>query len=63
MWSRIYGEELYDHSIDPNEMTNLATRDQFNKLKMNLRKMLKEKLGDLLNETPTQYVSTYYEYQ
>lgn len=49
-WSRIYGEELYDHSIDPDEMTNLAARDQFNELKLRLRKLLREKLNDSTDE-------------
>lgn len=49
-WSRVYGEELYDHSIDPDEMTNLATRDQFNELKLHLKEMLRRKLNDSMNE-------------
>lgn len=50
VWSRIHGEELYDHTIDPHELINLATRDRFDKLKLHLMNKLKEKLGD----TPTQ---------
>lgn len=56
-WSRIYGEELYDHSIDPNELTNLATREQFNRLKLHLRQLLRDKLNDSINDTPTQNIS------
>ncbi|KAJ6632748.1 Iduronate 2-sulfatase, partial [Pseudolycoriella hygida] len=37
----VYGEELYDHSIDPDENMNLALRGQFKDLKDELLKLLK----------------------
>lgn len=49
-WSQIYGEELYDHSIDPGEKMNLATRVQFAKQKLHLNELLREKLNDPKND-------------
>lgn len=43
-WNITYGEELYDHSIDPDEMMNLATRSPFIELTLQLNKLLREKL-------------------
>lgn len=40
-----YGEEMYDHSIDPGEMMNLAARAPFSEFKSQLRELLKEKLA------------------
>ncbi|XP_055631229.1 iduronate 2-sulfatase [Toxorhynchites rutilus septentrionalis] len=42
-WTKLYGEELYDHSIDPNENMNLAERPQLLEIKehLNLRLQMK----------------------
>ncbi|GAB0089992.1 iduronate 2-sulfatase [Sergentomyia squamirostris] len=42
-WNMVYGEELYDHSIDSEENINLATRSQFDKIKMIFMDILKAK--------------------
>uniref|UniRef100_A0A182JRP6 Sulfatase N-terminal domain-containing protein n=1 Tax=Anopheles christyi TaxID=43041 RepID=A0A182JRP6_9DIPT len=42
-WSKIYGEELYDHSIDPQENMNLIDREPLAAVKDALRMKLKEK--------------------
>ncbi|XP_052899267.1 iduronate 2-sulfatase [Anopheles moucheti] len=42
-WSTIYGEELYDHSIDPQENMNLSDRTPLMTIKDSLRMKLKEK--------------------
>ncbi|XP_055701276.1 iduronate 2-sulfatase [Phlebotomus papatasi] len=44
-WDKIFGEELYDHSLDPEENINLASRTQLNDIKMYLRSILKEKFN------------------
>lgn len=36
---------MYDHSVDPGEMMNLASRAPFNGFKSQLRELLKEKLS------------------
>lgn len=42
-WNQIVGEELYDHSFDAEENINLADRKPLNKIKKELKKMLKRK--------------------
>lgn len=41
-WRKSYGEELYDHSIDPQETMNLAGRTELATIKLNLKKLLKQ---------------------
>lgn len=41
-WTKIYGEELYDHSIDPQENINLADRPQMQETKNWLLSRLKK---------------------
>ncbi|XP_055609814.1 iduronate 2-sulfatase [Uranotaenia lowii] len=42
-WSEIFGEELYDHSIDPKENLNLADRPQLKPIKTWLKQQLQDK--------------------
>lgn len=42
-WQKIYGEELYDHSIDGDENMNLAHRQGFEDIKNKLRQQLMKK--------------------
>lgn len=39
-WRKIYGEELYDHSIDGDENINLAHHFGFEDIKIELRNRL-----------------------
>lgn len=39
-WNTIYGEELYDHRLDPKENMNLSDRPEFDNIKNKLRKIL-----------------------
>lgn len=39
-WQVVYGEELYDHCIDPHEKLNLVGRREFSHLKWELRHLL-----------------------
>lgn len=43
-WHRFYGEELYDHSIDPNELINLHDRNEYQDLKLKLKKVLRDRI-------------------
>lgn len=45
-WHKRYGEELYDHSIDPDENMNLANRHEFAALKLQLYRILRNKLDN-----------------
>lgn len=45
-WHKRYGEEMYDHSIDPDENMNLANRNEFNTLKLQLYHILRNKLDN-----------------
>lgn len=40
-FNTVYGEELYDHSFDPDENMNLALRRQFKDFKAELLKLLR----------------------
>ncbi|XP_039443397.1 iduronate 2-sulfatase [Culex pipiens pallens] len=42
-WSQLYGEELYDHSIDPKENLNLLDRPQLGEVKSWLKLRLQQK--------------------
>jgi iduronate 2-sulfatase len=39
-WTTVYGKELYDHLIDPQENMNLASREELNFVTSSLRKQL-----------------------
>ncbi|XP_031631484.1 iduronate 2-sulfatase isoform X2 [Contarinia nasturtii] len=43
-WHKYYGEELYDHSIDPEENLNLVNRHEFDAIKLQLKHLLRSKL-------------------
>ena len=45
-WNRFYGEELYDHSIDPDEYINLYDRYEFAAIKLQLKHLLRTKLDN-----------------
>lgn len=45
-WHRFYGEELYDHSIDPDEYMNLYDRREFAALKSQLKHLLRSKVDN-----------------
>lgn len=45
-WNRFYGEELYDHSIDPDEYMNLYDRYEFVAIKLQLKHILRSKLDN-----------------
>lgn len=42
-WQKMYGEELYDHSIDRDENMNLAYRQGFEDIKNKLKQQLMKK--------------------
>lgn len=42
-WQKIFGEELYDHSIDKDENINLAHRQGFEDIKNKLKEQLMKK--------------------
>jgi iduronate 2-sulfatase len=42
-WHQMYGEELYDHSIDSDEYMNLADRQSIDSLKVALKRILRSK--------------------
>uniref|UniRef100_A0A1B0C9E5 Putative iduronate 2-sulfatase-signalp detected n=1 Tax=Lutzomyia longipalpis TaxID=7200 RepID=A0A1B0C9E5_LUTLO len=44
-WEKIFGEELYDHSIDPHENINLASRSPLSEIKMHFRDILRKKFN------------------
>ncbi|XP_058837730.1 iduronate 2-sulfatase [Topomyia yanbarensis] len=44
-WTKIYGEELYDHSIDPQENVNLSNRPQLLQVKAFLMSRLQTKFN------------------
>ncbi|XP_052127808.1 iduronate 2-sulfatase isoform X2 [Frankliniella occidentalis] len=39
-WTKVYGSELYDHVIDPNENLNLGDRENLNPLILSFKSML-----------------------
>lgn len=45
-WHKRYGEELYDHSIDPDENLNLAHRYELAAIKLQLYRILRKKLDN-----------------
>lgn len=45
-WNRFYGEELYDHTIDPDEYINLYDRHEFAAIKLQLKHLLRTKLDN-----------------
>lgn len=45
-WNRFYGEELYDHSTDPDEYTNLYDQHEFAAIKLQLKHLLRTKLDN-----------------
>lgn len=45
-WNRYYGEELYDHTIDPDEYINLYDRHEFAAIKLQLKHLLRTKLDN-----------------
>ena len=46
------GRELYDHSADPHEFTNLADREEFAKVIGELRRALAKKAEGTVPKTP-----------
>ncbi|KAK5643922.1 hypothetical protein RI129_007767 [Pyrocoelia pectoralis] len=40
-WNKVFGQELYDHNLDPNENMNLVTRPEMNEMINFLRKKLR----------------------
>lgn len=45
VWQNVYGEELYDHSTDAEENTNLAKHENYQEIKKHLKNMLEQKNG------------------
>lgn len=45
-WNRFYGEELYDHTTDPDEYINLYDRQEFAAIKLQLKNLLRTKLDN-----------------
>lgn len=45
-WNRFYGEELYDHAMDPDEYINLYDRHEFAAIKLQLKHLLRTKLDN-----------------